>query len=249
VGNKRLNRGSPVIWLVALAIASAGGCDLTGQYEANFQKALEKSAKQAVYETNLHAAFTEIVDANRQPVGVKLRLPKIFDGESKSVAAGAGMPIPLPGAYSIQRQLDDENGKTAPVLVMFAVMPMGNQKVEAIQAAMGQGLSAVAPGAKWEDVTVPTPTGESVTLKRLRMERNSPPDAKAKFEMRIDFYMVGAGTNAVMIAWSLPKGQAEKHQLEAAVNASMGTLEVTAPPAGNADAKAAAPAKAPSGCF
>jgi hypothetical protein len=91
-------------WLVPLVIA-ASGCDLTGQYEKKFQETLKASAQQAVFDQNLHATFTDVVDKEQKPIGVKLRLPQIFDASSKAdfrdtgkmmekagVAAPAGVP-------------------------------------------------------------------------------------------------------------------------------------------------------------
>jgi len=55
------------------------------------------------------------------------------------------------------------------------------------------------------------------------------------------------------VNWMVPKGQAEKYNLEKAIEASMGTLEVTTPPptegkagAGKGPAAAKAP---PTGCM
>jgi hypothetical protein len=62
----------------------------------------------------------------------------------------------------------------------------------------------------------------------------------------IDVYEVDAGANVVLITWLAQKPQAQKHNLERAIEASMGTIEVSAGP----DAAAGgAGGKANTGCF
>src|SRR5437867_1659938 len=71
---------------LALVLIIAAGCDLTGQYDKKFLQALDEAKRRSAFDDQLHAMFTDVVDASRQPVGVKLRLPKKFDNESKAFA-------------------------------------------------------------------------------------------------------------------------------------------------------------------
>src|SRR5437868_1020740 len=117
---------------------------------------------------------------------------------------------------------------------------------------LAKALAAMSPGAAFSDVSLPTPADQPLTLKRMRTEISQPmPGEKgvaAKIENRLDFYYVDAGSYAVIGTWATPKPQAQKYKLEPAIEASMGTLEVTAPPPEAAKGKAAGKA-APTGCM
>jgi hypothetical protein len=233
--------------LLALALA---GCDLTGQYDKKFQETMQTSGQRAVFDVNLHSTYSEVVDAGRQNVGVKLRLPKVFDGESKSVAAKADAS--LPGlSYSLVRSLDDAEGKSLPFAVMFATKSKADQKPEAYQAAVAQSIAGRVPGAKWEDVAVTAPSGTSLQLKRLRADSPQSFSAEqlksgAKVEGRFDVYYIEAPSHNVFIGWLFPKSLGEKHQLEQAIEAAMGTLEIAGAPAADPNTQAAPANPAPS---
>ena len=231
-----------------LGLVSAG-CDLGGQYEKKFQDALANSAKQAVFESNLHASYTEVMDTSRQPVGVKLRLPRIFDNESKAstqnpMAAVAGFGG---STYTLVRMVDDPNGQKVPCAVSLMAVPKGDQKGDALGAMFAKGGATMLPNAKMEEAAFTSPSGQSVALKRLRMEMPELPLGKggAKVENRMDMYHIDAGKSAVLVTWMTPKTLTA--MLDPAIDASMGTIEVSAPPP-NAG-KAAPPAKGPTGCM
>src|SRR4051812_31193115 len=119
----------------SLILLLAAGCDLTGQYEKELQKSAQTAGQRAVFDLNLHAAFTEVVDSAKQNIGVKLRIPKVFDGSSKAlVASDPKNPLPIPGlTYLLERQLDDDAGQFLPAYLMFVVTPKGDQKPDAVQ--------------------------------------------------------------------------------------------------------------------
>src|SRR5207245_8540140 len=92
----------------AAVLTAFAGCDLTGQYDKKFHEALDTAAKRAVFDL-LHPTFTDALDPAKASVGVKLRLPTVFDGSSKA-ATQLPMPVPMavPGSmYVLTRLLDD----------------------------------------------------------------------------------------------------------------------------------------------
>src|SRR5689334_15978057 len=96
-------------------LAALAGCDLTGQYDKKFHEALDAAAKRAVFDL-VRPDFTDALDPAKAPVGVKLRLPTVFDNSSKAMTQ---LPIPVPMAtpgsfYILARELDDNQGKWAP---------------------------------------------------------------------------------------------------------------------------------------
>ncbi|HEY2415091.1 MAG TPA: hypothetical protein VGI40_22800 [Pirellulaceae bacterium] len=232
-----------------LSVSLFAGCDLSGEYDKKVQTSLQSAGQRAVFDLNLHSTFTEVVDSAKQNVGVKLRLPKVFDANSKALAPDKS-PIKLPGlAYVLERQLDDDSGKFLPAYVVFAVVPKTETKADALQNTLLQTAKTIALSAAWSDVNLPTPTGQSLALKRLRAEGKLPAGKKAApTETHNDIYLIDAGANNVVIAWVMPKAQAQKYHLETATDTAMGTLENTAPPAGPGG-KAAPAGKAATGCF
>jgi hypothetical protein len=243
------------LFAACLLVLLFAGCDLTGEYDKKVQASLQSAGQRAVFDLNLHPSFTEVVDSAKQNVGVKLRFPKVFDANSKPLPVDNQKgPVKLPGlTYLLERQLDDDSGKFLPAYAFFAVLPKTDQKADAVQNALLTAMKAIAPSAAWSDVSLPTPTGQTTQMKRLRAdgEQSLPsPQGKAlvKTSARSDIYLIDAGANNVLIGWLTPKAQAQKYNLEAATEAAMGTLENTAPPAGPGG-KAAPAGKAAAGCF
>src|SRR3954468_25095751 len=148
-----------------LILAALAGCDLTGQYDKKFHEALGAAAKRAVFDL-VHPTFTDALDPAKAGVGVKLRLPIVFDSNSKTGAKLTGpFAAMAPGPmYVLQRDLDDNQGKWAPCIVAVMAVPKGDQKGD-----ITKSLPA-APGATWTDVSVPTPAGQTATLKRMRID-------------------------------------------------------------------------------
>jgi hypothetical protein len=241
-----LGRRIALVLLLAVAIA---GCDLTGQYEANFQKAIQESQRRAVFDLSLHQAFTEVIDPARE---VKLRIPKAFDDKSKWLKADdprAKVPFAeLPGlATVLERLLDNQSQEYA--YLYFAAAPKGDQKAEALQNELARQIAAALPGATWSDVQLLKPDGQSLTLRRLRVDGQQPffnpkKKAMAKVDGRFDLYYLDGGGRHVLIAWRYPKALGEKYQLDPATEAAMGTVEITPsaapPPKGKKAAEATA---------
>jgi hypothetical protein len=255
-GMMRIEKHLGDLWrvggLAAMLVATLG-CDLTGQYDKKFQQALDEARRKSAFDALLHREFTEIVDASRQPIGVKLRLPKQFDAESKVLPQTAVPGLTeIPGsAYTLMKELDDDSGQKAACIVQIVAVPKAAQKGEPIQNAITKQATTLVAGAKWEDVSLPSPAGQQQTFKRMRLDMQMPViSAKGKGKLaagRIDLYEVEGGPNVVVVVWLAPKPQAQKHNLERAFEASMGSVEISAAPGG--DAPGGGAAKPASGCF
>ena len=244
---------------LVLVLLFAAGCDLSGEYDQKLKASLQSAGQRAVFDLNLHPTFTEVVDSAKQNVGVKLRIPKVFDSASKALPVDIQKaPIKFPGlTYLLERQLDDDKEGDAkqflPAYLFFVVVPKGDQKADSLQNGLLQVMKVVSPTAIWTDTSLPTPTGQSVAVKRMRIEVQQPllpaqGKAPVKTDTRTDIYYVDAGANAVIVGWLTPKAQAQKYNLDAAIDAAMGTLENTAPPAAPGG-KAAPAGKAAPVCF
>ncbi len=253
-GKLRTGDGSKLKWRITAVLLAAlvvGGCDLTGQYEANFQKAIQEAERRATFDLNLQPEFTDAIDPAHE---VKLRIPKVFDKYStwlKLSDPRAKVPfVALPDLASVlERSLDDASQQSLGTYLYFAAPPKAGQKAEALQSAIAKEIAAAFPGATWSDVQINKPDGQSMTLKRLRVEGpqafyNAKKKAMAKSDGRFDLYYLDGGGRHVFIAWRSGKGQAAKYQLEPAIEAAMGTVEIA--PSSAPGGKNAAAAE---GCF
>jgi hypothetical protein len=120
-----------------------------------------------------------------------------------------------------------------------------DSKPEMMQNMLAKTMSGIFPGATWTDVSVQTPSGQPLTLKRMRIEQSLPGGKGAKIETRQDQYFVDAGNHMVIITWSTPK--AAPPDLEKAIEASMGTIEIANQ--GPAAGQPAPAGKAAPGCL
>jgi hypothetical protein len=227
--------GLCTVWL---AVGSAlSGCDLTGTYDAKFQKALQTANLRAMFDQRLLPNETEITDVGRQNVGVKLRLPTYIDKDSKALppAEPRAQPpfVQLPHlSLAYERALDDAAGKFLPVYLYVATVPKAEIKADALQAALLQPLAAAFPGAAWADTAVPTPDGQTRTLKRLRAEgpqdfTNLQDNSTLKQDGRFDLYLIDGTGHHVLFGWRSAKGQGEKWMYPAS-EAAMGTIQIEA---------------------
>jgi hypothetical protein len=241
-----------VLFVAPLSLAICAGCDLTGQYDVRFQETLKKAAARAVFDQYLYPTTIEVTDASRKNLGVKLRIPKFFDTNTKALPATDARAKPpflnLPGlSYAMERQLDDETAKFLPVYAYLAAVPKSEQKPDVLANTIAQQAAAAFPGAKWADASLPTPSGGALNLKRLHLEGKQEfadltknPPAPASVDGVFDLYLIDAGDTSVLIGWRAPKAQAQKYQFTEATEAAMGTTE--APQAADGPPSTPAPA-------
>ncbi len=247
----RLVRQSVRSLLLTLLVGAAG-CDLSGQYEQRFQESLQSSGARAQFDLQLFADETPVPDAGQRQTGVKLRIPNFFTAnDSKALNAGDARAQPpflsLPGlSYARERQLDDGTGQNfLPTYVYFAAVSKAAAKGEkaqtadALQQSLAKQLAAAFPGAAWADAQLPTPAGNTITLKRIRVEGqqdfvNLQSNKVQQADGRFDLYFLDAPAHFVVIGWRSPKPQGTRYFF-AASDAAMGTVS-------SAGGAAAAPA-------
>ena len=98
---------------------------------------------------------------------------------------------------------------------------------------MAKQVAAALPGASWAEAPLTGPSGQTLTLKRLRgagsqefFNLTKNPPVSTKTDGLFDLYLVETPQASVLIGWRCPKPQAEKYEFQAATEAAMGTLEV-----------------------
>jgi hypothetical protein len=242
--------------LTAAIIAPLAGCDITGEYDRRFAEALQQSGERAVFDQQLFPTETEVMGPENMATGVKLRIPKLFDAESKSLAAEPRAQPPflrIPGfGYALERALDDPAGQFAPAYIYFGAVPKADQKLSDVQGAIVGPVAAAFPGAAWADASFRTPQGASVSFKVIRGEGQQAFDSTAtggvvaNLDGKFELYLIDAPTHTAIVAFRAPKAQAQKYQLDAAIQAAMGTVVVPSAPAGDAGAAPPMGAPAPS---
>jgi hypothetical protein len=244
---------------LGIAIACAAGlfvgCDLSGEYERRFQETLVSAGQRAAFDQLLFAAESEVLGANNDPSGVKLRIPVAFTGATSLAAEPRAKPpfLPFPGfSYSLEKPLPDAGGQMAPAYVYFGAEKKGGEV--SLDKGLEQLRALVAttfPSAAWADVSVNTPQGATATYKALRV--SGPQDfeisgAIQKLEGKFEIYVVESPTHYAFIMFRAPTAQWQQNGLDSAIQAALGTVNVAAaaaaqtPPAGTP--AAAAPAGA-----
>lgn len=235
--------------LVVVLVASAG-CDITGEYESRLQETLKTSGQKATFDAVLFAAETEITGEGNVASGVKLRLPSMFDKDSKSLpATDPRVTSPLPGvSYALERSMPDDANAFAPCYIYFAAVPKTGESADQLQARIATLLKEKFPSAAWADVQVKTPQGGTITHKVIRGDGQQDFDLSGtggvvqKLDGRFALYFIESPTHYAMIGFRAPKVQSDKWKIDAAIEAAMGTVTVAPGAAAAAPAGGAAPA-------
>ena len=242
---------SAFITAIAVGLMALAGCDLGGTYHKRMQVTAQEVGRKAVFTTLLHASETPVMDEAGKPTGVTFRLPASLDDKSKAlpVTEPRAQPpmVKLPGlSYCVERLMDDNAGKFAPLYCYVAAVAKGDQKVDAFETQLQQQVAGAFATAKWQAVSVPTPQGSALPLKLLRVEGPQDFDLAQmqapmeKLDGRLDLYLFETPAHFVLIGFRGPKAQAAKYQFFEAAQASAGTLKAApaaaTPPAGNAPA-------------
>jgi hypothetical protein len=137
---------------------------------------------------------------------VKIRLPNLFDGESKALPASEPRAQPpfvkLPGFnYSLERSKEDAANAFAPCYLYFAAVPKADLKPDQVQAPIATAVAAVFPGANWTDAQFKTPQGNTISHKVIRGEGMQDFDlagtggAVQKLDGRFALYMIESPTH------------------------------------------------------
>jgi hypothetical protein len=191
---------------------------------------LAGTSQRAALDAILFAAETEITGEGGAASGVKLRLPSLFDKDSKSLATEPRAQPPfvkLPGfGYSLERALPDNADQFAPAYVYFAAVPKADQTPDQVQGPIAAAMKTVFPSAAWSDVQV-----NSRTLKVIRGDGQQefdgtgiPGGAVQQLDGRFALYFIEGANHYALIGFRAPKVQADKWQVDAAIDAAMGTV-------------------------
>jgi hypothetical protein len=213
----------------SMALVLLAGCDITGEYEKRFQESLQGTSERAALDAILFAAETEITGEGGAASGVKLRLPSLFDSNSKSLASEPRAQPPfvkLPGfGYSLERALTDNADQFAPAYIYFAAVPKADQTPDQVQAPIATAMKAAFPSAAWSDVQA-----NSRTIKMIRGDGQQEFDlsgtggAVQQMDGRFVLYFIEGPGHYALIGFRAPKAQGDRWQFDASIDAAMGTV-------------------------
>ena len=222
---RRLSSPEVYLWVgfACLACLSMSGC-FTGEYERRMQetiKELETGSKKA---GAVFATASGIVDAAGTSTGISLRLPVFVDANAKSLVAGQPNAQPpffdMPGfAYSYEIPFESESAYVHVAAVKAGEKP-ADQLAQEVQAAVSKTFS----GAAWQDVTLETFSGGSMSVKRLRAV-GPQTFGGSKADGQFDLYLLSSSSHHVLIGWRASAAADQAHGVFEKAAISMGTVE------------------------
>ncbi|HAN99379.1 MAG TPA: hypothetical protein DCQ98_19035 [Planctomycetaceae bacterium] len=226
-------------WLLLLLIA-IGGCDL-GTYGARYQErrgTLETRARRAAH---LHSAYQRLDDAAGNSLGAQIRLPKLFDGDSRRLsptqaetmpqqAVPPGMPLPL--SYTYERYVSSGDDQL-PIYVYVGSFPMAEGEAEGLEARLDALVAAVITDApRWAEVPYESLDGEAVTFRSLKISAAQPfmvidPSGKAEsrtLEGQLFFHLKQVGDKLILVGLRYPSQIADAIGFPEGMEASLGSF-------------------------
>ncbi len=225
----------------AFLVATFAGCG-TGEYQKRMAERASTLETAGSFESNLRADFSSV------NADCKLRLPAIYDSDSKAFPNGASPSFcNLPGLNTTFEKFVAEGEKAFPFYGYFAASAVGDQKPEEFKAKIEADLAkAGISGGKFTSESIPGPTGGSQTWDKLSITslQNFPgktPGQDITIEGQFDLYFRSTGKDFVLVGWRAPKSAAGASAFFENARRAMGTAQVTettpapagGPPAGS----------------
>ena len=151
----------------------------------------------------IYPTTSPVQDAGGAATGISLRLPQLIGGSVvalRAAEAGAQPPfMQLPGlSYTYPLQVQEQ-----PAYAYFAAVAVAEKSADVLAQEVQTAVAAAFSGATWTDETLSTPTGGSLTLKRISVTGNQAFGDK-KEDGRFDLYLVTSATHTVLLGWRAP---------------------------------------------
>ncbi len=235
--------------LFLLLFVSIAGCG-TGEYGKRFQARLSELQRQAPFTRHLYGGDTPLTDQSDVQLGLFIRLPKFFDREplrtnSQNELGGRidenrTQPpfLRFPGySMTYEKFMQDKQSRGLPLHCYIAAVPVKGSAEVDLQTQLADQVKAAFPEAQltWEEVALPTPTGETITWKRLSVEGEQRFDAQDDLSHnlpgRFQIDLHSFEHVRLMLGWRAPDSIAEEAQFFPAANAALGTARSEGPPA------------------
>ena len=213
------------LFTLTAVVLLTSGC-ATGEYEARFQQSLRAKGDEAKFKV-LHPEHFAITDT------LSMRIPDIFP---KEVLTEATHPAPVakppflpdyPG-FRFSYQGMPPNEPDSPYYLYLGAVERQAATANVVPDLMQDRLRALDASAAWQDVSVSSPTGETIQYRKLRavgaMQFGNMP-APGVFEM----YMYDGGGYRLFVSWRWPEAIGSQLNLPNLVELSLATLQVQQP--------------------
>lgn len=196
------HRRQALLWFLALVCLGLSGC-FSGDYARRMDKTTEKLQQLGEIASVIYGEASAVNNTAGSASGIRLRLPLIIDANAKSLTGDdpAAQPpfMQLPGlAYSYELQVGGQ-----PAFAYFAAVASGEKEAAAVLQEVQAAINTTFSSAVWNDATLKTPDGGSITMKLLRVT-GSQKFGQAVEDGRFDLYLVSSGTHHVLIGWRAP---------------------------------------------
>lgn len=210
-----------ILSVISAALLPVAGCG-TGEYMERMANRAAQLETAGEFESNLGADLQSVT------ADVRLRLPAIFNAESKAWQPTSqdesGQTInllrlqpticTLPGLTTTFERFLAEGEKSFPHYCYFAAVTIPeNQKPEDFKAAIEAEIArSGASGGKFSPVSITGPTGAAqnwdlLSVTSLQRFAGAPPSGpEISMEGRFDLYFRATGTHFVLVGWRAPTG-------------------------------------------
>jgi len=183
------------------------GLLLTGCFSGDYNRRMDESIKQlgdlGAKANAIYATSSPVHAVGGTATGISFRLPQLVPGSVTTLTpteAGAQPPfMQLPGlSYTYSFQVQELSAYT-----YFAAVAVAEKGADVVAQEVQTAVAAAFSGAAWTEETLSTPTGGSLTVKRLSVTGNQAFGDK-KEDGRFDLYLVPSATHTVLIGWRAP---------------------------------------------
>jgi hypothetical protein len=206
LAQRRVLAGRPhrhaLVWSLVWGCLGLSGC-FSGDYARRMDETTKKLNQLGEIASVIYGEASPVNDAAGAATGIRLRLPLIIDGNAKSLPGSDPAAQPpfaqLPGlSYSYEVQAGGQ-----PAFAYFAAVAAGEKTAEAVAEEVQAAIKATFSSAVWNDATLKTPDGGSVTVKLLQVTGSQKFD-QAVEDGRFDLYLVSSASHHVLIGWRAP---------------------------------------------
>lgn len=240
-----------LVALLALSLVALGGCDL-GTYSSRYEERLPQLTRRAQLASRLHSTFQSleisnviegapaVPDGGNLSLGAKIRLPNIFDAESRklspadppSIAAPPGIQLPIGLAY--ERYVANSESDRLPIYFYLMAFPKATVELADVEGQIKGVLdSRLETVPSWQAQSIETLDGGTLEFRSLVVSQAQPfvvqrvdnaPEPQA-LEGQLHFYARTVGDYHLVFVFRYPSQIADSLGFPDAIHGSLGTLQ------------------------
>lgn len=237
--------------ILGLAVATTLGCDL-GTYSRRYTERLPQLTRRAELGRDLHnsylslqisavnSALPAVPGGGSASTGVKVRLPKIFDAESRLLSASdpadisgpPGMALPIGLAY--ERYITNAESDRLPIYFYLVAIPKAEIEMSKVEELITGALPAeIDPVPSWQSQVIETLDDGTLDFRALKISQAQPfqvqlvdnaPEPQT-LEGQLQFYARTEGDYHLVFIFRYPSQLADSLGFPTAIEGCLGTLK------------------------